>query len=123
MEVEDDVFFADLNKQISLLIMDDDDDKKPASHCRPSVSPQAFSRAVYPPTKPPLSYQQTCTRESKGTGVFIPQSSHPRRKINRQGRFSKFPNHSDHSSRSGLQAPASNYMNVQSTNSFNHKRC
>lgn len=31
MEMEDDVFFADLNKQISLLIMDDDED--PSAHC------------------------------------------------------------------------------------------
>lgn len=28
MEVEDDVFFADLSKQIALLIMDDDDDQE-----------------------------------------------------------------------------------------------
>ncbi|XP_057471084.1 uncharacterized protein LOC130759887 [Actinidia eriantha] len=122
MEVEDDVFFADLNKQISLLIMDDDEEEDPVARC-PSVSLQAFSRAVYPPTQPQYSYQQTWIRESKGTGVFIPQSSHPRRKINRQGRFSKSHKHSDHSSRSGLQAPTSNYMNVQSRNSFNPKRC
>lgn len=35
MEVEDDLFFADLNKQISLLIMDDEED--PLANC-PSVS-------------------------------------------------------------------------------------
>lgn len=37
MEVEDDLFFADLSKQISLLIMDDEED--PLANC-PSVSLQ-----------------------------------------------------------------------------------
>lgn len=39
MEVEDDVFFADLSKQISLLIMDDDE--APVASC-PSVSLQVI---------------------------------------------------------------------------------
>lgn len=39
MEMEDDVFFADLNRQISLLIMDDDED--PNAHC-PSASLQVL---------------------------------------------------------------------------------
>lgn len=40
MEVEDDLFFADLSKQISLLIMDDEDeDEDPvASNCAPPVN-------------------------------------------------------------------------------------
>lgn len=40
MELEDDVFFADLSRQISLLIMDDDDDEDEtsATHCTTSVS-------------------------------------------------------------------------------------
>ncbi|KAJ9700242.1 hypothetical protein PVL29_005864 [Vitis rotundifolia] len=37
MEIEDDLFFQDLSKQISLLIMDDDED--PVARC-PSVSLQ-----------------------------------------------------------------------------------
>ena len=41
MEVEDDSFFADLSKQISLLIMDDDEED-PAANC-PSVSLQVLS--------------------------------------------------------------------------------
>lgn len=44
MEVafEDDLFFADLDRQISLLIMDDDDDDEvPVSRC-PSLSIQVF---------------------------------------------------------------------------------
>ena len=40
MEVEDDVFFADLNKQISLLIMDNEDG--PAVTHRPPVSLQVL---------------------------------------------------------------------------------
>ena len=39
VELEDDLFFADLSKQISLLIMDDDED--PVARC-PSVSFQVF---------------------------------------------------------------------------------
>ncbi|KAK9139679.1 hypothetical protein Scep_009360 [Stephania cephalantha] len=87
MEVEDDLFFADLSKQLALLIMDDDED--PVVHC-PSVSLQALSRVHHHHTSSttapsPFTYQQVYTRESKGTGVFIPRSSMPRRK-NRQGK-------------------------------------
>lgn len=39
MEMEDDMFFADLNRQISLLIMDDDED--PNALC-PSTSLQVL---------------------------------------------------------------------------------
>lgn len=39
MELEDDLFFADLSKQISLLIMDEDED--PLACCRAN-SPQVF---------------------------------------------------------------------------------
>ncbi|XP_052208650.1 uncharacterized protein LOC127812287 [Diospyros lotus] len=124
MELEDDVFYADLKRQISLLIMDDDDED-PAVHC-PSVSLQlnfqACSRAIHPAAEPYFSYQQAGRRESKGTGVFIPQSSHPRRK-NRQGRFSsssnkKFQRHHSDGSR-GL--PNSSFTNNPSPNSFNSK--
>lgn len=37
VEIEDDVFFADLSKQINLLIMDDDDEEDLVTHS-PSVS-------------------------------------------------------------------------------------
>ncbi|KAF5465648.1 hypothetical protein F2P56_015631 [Juglans regia] len=84
VEVEDDLFFADLNKQISLLIMDDEEDDQVANF---PVSYQDLSRAIHPPERfPPIPYEQiTCRRESKGTGVFIPQLSQPKRK-HRQGR-------------------------------------
>jgi hypothetical protein len=44
MELEDDLFFADLSKQISLLIMDEDED--PHTSCRPH-SIQVFSLACF----------------------------------------------------------------------------
>ncbi|XAR57231.1 hypothetical protein NMG60_11025292 [Bertholletia excelsa] len=105
MEVEDDVFFADLNKQISLLIMDDDED--PVAHC-PTVSFQALSRAIHPAAQPPFTHQHACRRESKGTGVFIPQLSHQRRK-SRQGKFNSSSNtksqrHSENSKATPHQA-------------------
>ncbi|CAL5395539.1 unnamed protein product [Camellia sinensis] len=130
MEVEDDVFLADLNKQISLLIMDDDEDQ--VTHC-PSVSLQAFTRANHAAPSPQsssLSTQQICRRESKGTGVFIPQSSSHMRRKNKQGRFfrnssnttTKFPRHSNDNSRG--PPPHASSMNNPSHNSFNpSKRC
>ncbi|XP_017970210.1 PREDICTED: uncharacterized protein LOC18611680 isoform X2 [Theobroma cacao] len=86
VELEDDLFFADLSKQISLLIMDDDED--PVARC-PSVCFQAFSGANYPIAQHSYLHDQICRRESKGTGVFIPRSSQPGRK-HRQGRYSSF---------------------------------
>ncbi|CAN1796261.1 hypothetical protein LINPERHAP1_LOCUS20847 [Linum perenne] len=62
MEFEDDLFFADLSKQISLLIMDDDEQD-------PDISLQAYSRSNYPTAvQSPFMYEQSCRRESKGTG-------------------------------------------------------
>ncbi|XP_039015953.1 uncharacterized protein LOC120146480 [Hibiscus syriacus] len=87
VELEDDQFFADLSRQISLLIMDDDDEYQ-VSRC-PSVSFQTFSWENYPITQSPYVHGQICKRESKGTGVFIPKASHPIRK-NRQDRYSSF---------------------------------
>ncbi|OIT28188.1 PREDICTED: uncharacterized protein LOC109212958 [Nicotiana attenuata] len=85
MEVEDDLFFADLSKQISLLIMDDDEDENSSAY-RPSPhSLQVFSQVIHPAIRTPYVNEQNSRRESKGTGVFIPRSSHPRRK-NRQSR-------------------------------------
>ncbi|ONI28652.1 hypothetical protein PRUPE_1G153300 [Prunus persica] len=94
-KLEDDLFFADLTRQISLLIMDDDED--PVATC-PSVSLQAFSCAIHhPPAQPTSLYEQSRRRETKGTGVFIPQSSQPRRK-HRQGRFASYNTKSHRSS-------------------------
>ncbi|KAK4761979.1 hypothetical protein SAY87_029863 [Trapa incisa] len=93
LEMEDDLLFADLSRRISLLIMEEDDvalEEEPLdSYCHYS-SLQGLYRAVNnPAVLPPISpYQQVYCRSeiSKGTGVFIPKSSLPRR--NKQGRFS-----------------------------------
>lgn len=100
MELEDDAYFADLSKQISLLIMDEDED--PLTSCHPH-SLQCLNGAMNPPAeKNILVYEQqqqhVCFRSeiSKGTGVFIPQSTQPRRK-RRKGRSSSHQKHSQHS--------------------------
>uniref|UniRef100_A0A2P2JDK4 Uncharacterized protein LOC8271592 n=1 Tax=Rhizophora mucronata TaxID=61149 RepID=A0A2P2JDK4_RHIMU len=80
MEFEDDLFFAELSKQISLLLIEDDEDPT----ALPTVSFQGSSGGNYATAPSPFWYQKTCRRESKGTGVFIPQSFQPRRK-HRQG--------------------------------------
>ncbi|KAL3626233.1 hypothetical protein CASFOL_029782 [Castilleja foliolosa] len=72
LELDDDIFYKDLSNQISLLIMDDDDDYEGSlSHCT-SVNFEAIGRA------------------SKGTGVFIPLSSsssaHTRKKSVKKGK-------------------------------------
>ncbi|KAE8680695.1 hypothetical protein F3Y22_tig00111372pilonHSYRG00155 [Hibiscus syriacus] len=78
-ELEDDLFFADLSKQISLLIMDDDNDEPLIRY--PSVSIQSFTGANHPTAQSPFLQEQMFRRESKGTGVFIPKSSQqPKRK-------------------------------------------
>ncbi|XAR54640.1 hypothetical protein NMG60_11029869 [Bertholletia excelsa] len=80
MEVEDDMFFADLNKQISLLIMDDDEDAEHTITHYPSFPLQAISRAIHPALQPSFYHHQACKIESKGTGVFIPRLLNPKRK-------------------------------------------
>lgn len=49
VELEDDLYFADLSKQISLLIMDEDEDPL-TSH--PSHSLQVFTRTSFDTTSP-----------------------------------------------------------------------
>ncbi|XP_027331989.1 uncharacterized protein LOC113847222 [Abrus precatorius] len=84
VEQEDDLFFADLSKQISLLIMDEDEDPLPCCH---ADSLQSLSGAIHPPPQSASLYEQALRIQSKGTGVFIPQSTQPRRK-QRRGRSS-----------------------------------
>lgn len=99
MELEDDLFFADLTKQISLLIMDDDD-QDPIATC-PCVSRQAFSCAIHPPVQvPAYLYEQSCKRETKGTGVFIPQLTQARRKQHKQGKYTNSYNNPKSQNRS-----------------------
>ncbi|CAK8564343.1 unnamed protein product [Lathyrus sativus] len=90
VELEDDLFFADLSKQISLLIMDEDEEN-PLSSCHHQHSLQSFSGAIYrPPPQSNIMYEQMGLRrqESKGTGVFIPQSTTQPRRKQRKGRSS-----------------------------------
>ncbi|RDY12426.1 hypothetical protein CR513_02788, partial [Mucuna pruriens] len=84
VELEDDLFYADLSKQIALLIMDEDEDPIPSCSAE---SLQSFSGSVHPPPQSVFLYEQALRRQSKGTGVFIPQCTQPRRK-HRKGRSS-----------------------------------
>ncbi|KAK7303272.1 hypothetical protein RJT34_14175 [Clitoria ternatea] len=106
VELEDDLLFANLSKEISLLIMDEDED--PLSSC-PVESLQAFSGAIHPPPQFAFLYEQALRRESKGTGVFIPQATQPRRKHRRgrSGSYSKFQKQSQ-DTRMVPQVPSKN---------------
>ncbi|RWW23952.1 hypothetical protein GW17_00011786 [Ensete ventricosum] len=103
VEVEDDVFFADLSKQIALLIMDDEEEfpvqcpQLPVqvgcqllpliSKCLLPTQDLPYMPQVMMP--PPYGYELLAyRRESKGTGVFIPRSAAPRRKNNNRSRRS-----------------------------------
>ncbi|CAI8611439.1 unnamed protein product [Vicia faba] len=93
VELDDDLFFADLSKQISLLIMDEDEEDPFTSCHQQSLETnfQSFSGAIYhPPPQSNIMYEQMVLRrqESKGTGVFIPQSATQPRRKQRKGRSS-----------------------------------
>ncbi|CAH8313508.1 unnamed protein product [Eruca vesicaria subsp. sativa] len=75
LELDDDVFFADISKQISLLIMDEDEQLNPVSLSTSSLAFQGMFRGSYQ-TAPYMYHQEP----SKGTGVFIPKSSQSRRR-------------------------------------------
>ncbi|KAJ0979630.1 hypothetical protein J5N97_015104 [Dioscorea zingiberensis] len=84
MEIEEDVILAELSRQISLLIMDDNEEF-PTQHPPPLPLPgfHQVGRVVMPSS---LTYETSSyMRESKGTGVFIPRCKYTRRK-NRSGR-------------------------------------
>ncbi|KAI3948092.1 hypothetical protein MKX01_014691 [Papaver californicum] len=118
MEIEDDLFFADLSKEIALLIMDDDDDH-PVVGCPKSVSiQQVFSHR--PAVQSPLLYEQT--REVKGTGVFIPRSL-PRRKNRSQGRSYNNPNPKSHKQQDRLRGVSSNVTNYSNNSNINDPSC
>nr|XP_027121254.1 uncharacterized protein LOC113738215 [Coffea arabica] len=120
VELDDDVFFADISKRISLLIMDDEEDLLAHS---PAVSLQAFSQSIHQTPQAPFGYEQAIRRESKGTGVFIPRSSQPRRK-NRQGRHSNTSSNSkfqrNHENPRGLAQVA--HTDKAAYDSFNLRR-
>ncbi|CAK9318612.1 unnamed protein product [Citrullus colocynthis] len=99
LELEDDLFFADLSRQLSLLLMDDNEDPLPHPH----VSLQALSHGVHYPTRPLATHEHATavvaaaySGVSKGTGVFIPRSLQPARK-QRRGRHNNIkPNRQFH---------------------------
>ncbi|URE29403.1 hypothetical protein MUK42_16816 [Musa troglodytarum] len=78
MEVEDDVFFADLSKRMALLIMEDEEESPAQCPTLPVQElPCMPQMSMLPPHTHEVAYRR---RESKGTGVFIPLSAAPRRK-------------------------------------------
>ncbi|XP_074586038.1 uncharacterized protein LOC141841743 [Curcuma longa] len=81
LEVEDEVFFAELSKQIAMLITDDEEEL-PIQY--PPLPVQYKQEIAYMPhmtmLMPPYINEVAQRRESKGTGVFIPKSTAPRRK-------------------------------------------
>ncbi|XP_068463298.1 LOW QUALITY PROTEIN: uncharacterized protein [Phaseolus vulgaris] len=107
VELEDDLFFADLSKQISLLIMDEDEDEDPLPSSPQQHHFQTFSGSLYPPPQSAMFYEHALRRQSKGTGVFIPQSTQPRRK-HRKGRSSSNAKHQKQSpdTRTAAQVPS-----------------
>ncbi|KAJ0234201.1 hypothetical protein HA466_0277270 [Hirschfeldia incana] len=80
LELDDDVFYADISKQINLLITDEDE-QNPISLSSP-VSFQGLFRENYQASPYMMYHEQNYNqvRESKGTGVFIPRCSQPRRR-------------------------------------------
>ncbi|GAA0139047.1 hypothetical protein LIER_00672 [Lithospermum erythrorhizon] len=126
VEVEDDVFFADLSKQISLLIMDDEEDSSVSPTT--SVSLQVFAQGIHPTMQTSMFVQEQNYGkiQSKGTGVFIPQAWNSRRKNNnrQQGRHnnsssknSNFHRQFQNSSRGLLQQIPYNNSSYDSFNS------
>ncbi|KAG6485103.1 uncharacterized protein LOC122012575 [Zingiber officinale] len=83
MEAEEDVFFADLSRQLALLVMDDEEQLPVHMQCPPLPLRELpyMPQIMMPPSS--HGYDQVAYRRemSKGTGVFIPRStSAPRRK-------------------------------------------
>ncbi|KAG7602791.1 hypothetical protein AtNW77_Chr5g0103551 [Arabidopsis thaliana] len=125
LELDDDVFFADISKQISLLIMDEDEHLNPVSlsSSSSSLSFQGLFRGGYQTA--PYMYQQ---EQSKGTGVFIPKSSQPRRRPHhhqKQGRYSSFnakQQHSLHQNRQEYQQSHENSRSTLTTHNNNNNK-
>ncbi|KAI4369619.1 hypothetical protein MLD38_018042 [Melastoma candidum] len=123
MEVlEDDLFFADLSKQISLLIMDEEDDHVSLSLAPPwSSYPLQDMSYVIPSAQggqgilghgrqQPRHVQEKNQQltMSKGTGVFIPKFAQPRGKRSTLNR-NHHQNPSRHSHPNNYSRPATNY--------------
>ncbi|WOL06765.1 hypothetical protein Cni_G15499 [Canna indica] len=105
VEIEDDVFFADLSKQIAMLIMDDEENF-------PAQCPLPVQEYPYMPHDPimmlpPYLNEVAYRRESRGTGVFIPKSTTAPRRKNKSKRSTAM----EKNSQNQLQKPASHVAN------------
>ncbi|KAG6520971.1 uncharacterized protein LOC122053702 [Zingiber officinale] len=78
LDVEDEAFFADLNKQLAMLIMDDDEEFP--TQCPPLPVQEIAYMPQMIMLMPPYISEVVQRRERKGTGVFIPKSTAPRKK-------------------------------------------
>ncbi|CAL9106016.1 uncharacterized protein LOC135633047 [Musa acuminata AAA Group] len=120
VEVEDDVFFADLSKQIALLIMDDEEEFPVQCPQLPIQDLPYMPQVMMPPA---YGYELVAyRRESKGTGVFIPRSAAPRRKNNNRSRRSTAADSNTHRQLNKSAAVASQVTNKCSSNSSVPKR-
>ncbi|XP_010492973.1 PREDICTED: uncharacterized protein LOC104770275 [Camelina sativa] len=122
LELDDDVFFADISKQISLLITDEDEQLNPVSlsSSSPSLSFQGLFRGGYQ-TAPYMYHQE----QSKGTGVFIPKSSQPRRRphhYQKQGKYSSFKAKQQQNRQEYYQQNHENARSTLTTHNNNNKR-
>ncbi|GER44722.1 DNA-directed RNA polymerase subunit beta' [Striga asiatica] len=83
---EDDIFYKDLSKRISLLIMDDDHDNDAEPFVQyPSAILETFTQERQEATFFSYDNQEMEKKsESKGTGVFIPAPSAFRPRRNRR---------------------------------------
>ncbi|KAJ4898450.1 Uncharacterized protein Rs2_25244 [Raphanus sativus] len=90
LELDDDVFFADISKQINLLITDEDE-QIPIS-LSSSIFQGLFRENYQTSSTPHMMYHEknySLLKESKGTGVFIPRCTQPRRKQHNHPRQKK----------------------------------
>ncbi|KAJ8505864.1 hypothetical protein OPV22_006750 [Ensete ventricosum] len=78
-----------LSKQLALLIMDDEEEFPAQCPLLPAQELPYMPQIMMPPS---YGYEVSFKRESKGTGVFIPQSTAPRRK-NRSRRQTTVDSH------------------------------
>ncbi|CAH8288818.1 unnamed protein product [Eruca vesicaria subsp. sativa] len=115
LDLDDDVFFADISKQISLLIMDEDEQFNPVSlpSSSPSLSFQGMFRGGCYQTAPYMYHQE---QQCKGTGVFIPKCSQSRRRPRhlKQGKFSSFNAKQQRSFHQNKQQYQQNHDNLRS---------
>ncbi|CAD5183992.1 unnamed protein product [Musa acuminata subsp. malaccensis] len=114
VEVEDDVFFADLSKQIAMLIMDDEEEFPVQCPPLPVQGLPCMPRTMMLPSS--YGYEEMAIgRERRGTGVFIPLSTAPRRK-KRPRRSTWVDNRNDfHGQKLGMSATVASPITITIT--------